>query len=209
MTGIRHRLLATIGLIGALALGGCGYNDGFGYSGVSVGTGYYGGGGFYGDGYYGPGGFYQPGAFGGWYNNFYYPGSGIYVYDRGGRRHRWNDGQRRYWEGRRVERRDDRWRGRENVGRGEWRGRGNDGRRGTYVRPRPQPGVEGDRGRGRWQGNNAVRPSDQARPPRQGGRQMSQPRPERNMGVRSAPNMRADRPSRSNSRGPAMRTRPN
>jgi len=70
MTGIRHRLLATMGLIGALALGGCAYDDGYGYGGVNVGTGYYGGGGYYGDGYYGPAGYYQPGAFGGWYNNY-------------------------------------------------------------------------------------------------------------------------------------------
>ena len=200
MTGFRHRLLATIGLIGALALGGCGY--------------------------YGQTGYYQPGAFGGWYNNFYYPGNGYYVYDRGGRRHRWNDGQRRYWEGRRVERRDDRWRGRDrdrradgrrdwrgrdNDGRGEWRGRGNDGRpgNGTYTRPRPQPGVEGDRGRGRWQGNNAVRPTPQARPTRPARPQASQPRPQRNMSTRPAPSIRADRPSRTNSRGPAVRTQPN
>ncbi|MET0180880.1 MAG: hypothetical protein ABW194_10430, partial [Novosphingobium sp.] len=37
----------------------------------------------------------------GWYDGFYYPGTGYYIYDNGGRRHRWSDGHRRYWEGRR------------------------------------------------------------------------------------------------------------
>ena len=87
MTGIRHRFLMAIGLAGALALGGCAYDDGYGYGGVSVGSGYYGGGGYY-DPYYGPG-YYQPGLYSGWYDGFYYPGSGYYVYDRGGRRSRW------------------------------------------------------------------------------------------------------------------------
>ena len=53
MTGTAKRFLAAMGLAGALALGGCAYDDGYGYGGVSVGTGYYGG------GYYAP--FYSPG----------------------------------------------------------------------------------------------------------------------------------------------------
>lgn len=36
----------------------------------------------------------------GWYNGFYYPGTGIYVISRDGRRFRWSDAQRRYWEAR-------------------------------------------------------------------------------------------------------------
>ena len=40
----------------------------------------------------------------GWYGDYYYPGSGIYVYDRYRTRHEWNDTQRRYWQDRR-----DRW----------------------------------------------------------------------------------------------------
>jgi hypothetical protein len=91
----------TIGLIGLLVgigggLGGC--TDGYGYSGVNVG---YASGGYY-DGY-GPGyGYagYAPSYFG-WYGDYYYPGTGVYVYDRYRRRQVWNDGQRRYWEGRR------------------------------------------------------------------------------------------------------------
>ena len=34
----------------------------------------------------------------GWYDGFYYPGSGYYVYDRYRRPIRWNDTQRRYWQ---------------------------------------------------------------------------------------------------------------
>ena len=96
-----RRLLAAIGLAGSLALGGCAYDDGY-YGGVSVGSGYYGGG--YYDDYWGPG-YYRPGYYGGWYDGYYYPGSGYYVYNRSGHRQRWNDGQRRYWEGRRDARR--------------------------------------------------------------------------------------------------------
>lgn len=82
---------------GALALGGCAY-DGFG-GGIGLG---YGGG--YG-GYYGDYGYpYYGGAYGmpyfGWYDDFYYPGTGFYVYDTYRRPHRWNDRQRDYWMGR-------------------------------------------------------------------------------------------------------------
>lgn len=117
--GRGKRLLAAIGLTGAILLGGCAYDD-YGYGGV--GAGYYGGGGYY-DGY--GGGYYQPGYYGGWYNDYYYPGSGYYVYDRGGKRHRWNNGQRAYWEGRRNE-----GRGRDRDNDGRWNGGrpGNDGR---------------------------------------------------------------------------------
>ena len=211
MTGFRHRILAVIGLAGALALGGCAYDDGYGYGGVSVGTGYYGGGGYYGDGYYGPTGYYQPGFYNGWYDNFYYPGTGYYVYDRNGRRQRWNDRQRRYWEGRRAERRDDRrddrrygqWRGRDRDGRdGRWQGR--DGQPGTpgtgnwTNRPRPSQGTDSPRGRGNWRGNDAVRPTPQPTPQPglrqpQGRPQMNQPRPQRNWGARPAPSERAVR----------------
>ena len=42
----------------------------------------------------------------GWYGDYYYPGVGIYVYDRHHSRHVWNDTQRRYWENRRSHWRD-------------------------------------------------------------------------------------------------------
>ena len=67
---------------------GYGY-DGYGYGSVGIGLGYgYGGYGYGWPGY-------------GWYNGFYYPGYSIYVFDRSGRRHRWDDRQRDYWERRR------------------------------------------------------------------------------------------------------------
>lgn len=218
MTGIRRRLLAIMGLAGALALGGCAYDDGFGYGGVSVGTGYYGGGGYYGDGYYGQTGYYQPGLYSGWYDNYYYPGNGYYVYDRGGRRQRWNDGQRRYWEGRRVERRNQgQWQG-QNPGRnpGQWQGQrpDRDGRPGQWQgqrpdrkpgngnwtnRPRPSQGTDGDRGRGNWRGNDAV--GQNPRPAPQPG--VSQSRPQRDWGARPSPAQRSERMGRT--RGPGAR----
>ena len=141
MTWTGRRFLAAISLAGAVALGGCAYDDGY-YGGVSVGSGYYGGG--YYDDYWGPGG-YAPGYYSGWYNNFYYPGSGYYVYDRRGHRHRWNDGQRRYWESRREAR------------------RGDDGRRWREgSRQRPDGNRQGWRGRPQREGNATATPS---RPP--------------------------------------------
>jgi hypothetical protein len=85
---------------GALALGGCAYGD-YGYGGVGVGLGY----GDYGYGYspYGYG--YSSLGYGspyfGWYDDFYYPGTGVYVYDSSRRPHTWNDRQRSYWTSRR------------------------------------------------------------------------------------------------------------
>jgi predicted dehydrogenase len=91
---------AIAGLIGGVLMTTAGCTDGYGYSGVSLG---YGGGGYYDTPYaggYGGGYGYAPSYYG-WYGDYYYPGTGGYVYDRYRRAHRWNDGQRRYWEGRR------------------------------------------------------------------------------------------------------------
>lgn len=91
--------ISSIGLIAAvsLGLGGCAYNG----LGMGVGTGYgYGGYGDYGYGYdrygydrygygYGYSQYYSPygyNPYGGWYNGYYYPGTGGWVYDRDGRR---------------------------------------------------------------------------------------------------------------------------
>ncbi len=97
------------GLLVGLGIAASGCTDGYGYSGVNVGIGSggyydpyndgYGGYGSY-AGYGGYGGAYAPSYYG-WSGNYYYPGTGVYVYDRDRRRYRWNDGQRRYWEGRR------------------------------------------------------------------------------------------------------------
>ena len=79
--------LAALGLAGCSTLGAP-----YGYSGVSVGVGY------------NSGGYYDP--YYGWYDDFYYPGVGRYVYDRRGYRHRWNNRHQRYWQSRRARHRD-------------------------------------------------------------------------------------------------------
>jgi hypothetical protein len=109
---VPHLRLAALALVSGVALGGCAYGlgDPYGYSpygGVSVGYGsgygygydpYYSG---YGYGSYGGYGGYGYGGFGspfGWYNNYYYPGSGFYVYDRHHRSRRMTDAERHYWQ---------------------------------------------------------------------------------------------------------------
>lgn len=95
---------AATALLGGLAFATTACTDGYGYSGVSVG---YGNGGYYGDPYYGNG--YYGGGYGyagapsyyGWYGDYYYPGTGVYVYDRYRRPFRWNGAQQRYWQSRR------------------------------------------------------------------------------------------------------------
>src|SRR5690554_8135295 len=80
---VRPALIA----LAALGLAGCSTYDsgGYGYSRVSVGLAssypYY-----------------------GWYDGYYYPGTGYYIYDRSGSRYRWSDRHRRYWEVRRPSR---------------------------------------------------------------------------------------------------------
>ena len=95
---------------GALALGGCAYGDlgmglGYGYGSPYYGDGYgspYYGAGYYGSPYYG-GSYYGGlgyGGFGspfGWYDNYYYPGTGYYVYDSYRRPHVMTTTQRAYW----------------------------------------------------------------------------------------------------------------
>ena len=95
----------------ALALGGCAYGGlGLGYGYGDYGYGSYGG--YYGSPYYGLGygnPYYSYGRYGGlfgspyygWYDNFYYPGSGYYVYDIYRRPHVWTSSQRNYWVSRR------------------------------------------------------------------------------------------------------------
>src|SRR5215208_2501677 len=98
---------------GAIALGGCSYGGlglGYGYSDYGYGYGSYGG--YYGSPYYGLGygsRYYGYGGYGGlygspywgWYDNFYYPGTGIYVYDVYRRPRVWTDSQKRHWVSRR------------------------------------------------------------------------------------------------------------
>lgn len=90
---------------------------------LSLGGCMYGGSGYYGDGYvnnhgydcdpYAPFddyyacdygyGFANIGYGGGWYDHYYYPGYGIYIFDRGGRRHAMRDNHRRHWARQRAE----------------------------------------------------------------------------------------------------------
>lgn len=164
MASMKKRLAAAVAAAGlSLGLGGC-MGD-YGYGGVGYASDYYGG---YGDGYgygYGPslayGGY---GGYGGWYNDFYYPGTGIYVFDRSGHRSRWNDGQRRYWEGRRGQGqgRGAQWQGRGAQWQGQradWQGQRGPGRPGGERPGRDQSYGRGDNGqRGGWQGNRQGRP---------------------------------------------------
>lgn len=116
MSGFRGKLIARIAALGAATMGlsACYYDPG-------VGLGYYDDGYDYGGyGYdrydcdpYSPfdryydcdyrGGFYNIGYGGGWYQDYWYPGYGFYIFDRGGRRYKMYDNHRRYWAGRRYE----------------------------------------------------------------------------------------------------------
>jgi hypothetical protein len=79
---------------GTVALGGCAY----GYGDYGYGYGGYGGYSDYGYGPYGYGSpYYGLGSYYGWYDDYYYPGVGVYVYDVNHRRHTWSDRQRSYW----------------------------------------------------------------------------------------------------------------
>lgn len=111
--------LAAMAAASAFALGGCA-DDMYGpYGYAPYGYGAYGYGypyGGYGYGY-GYGAYYDPF---GWYGDFYYPGVGIFVFDRDRHRHIWNDDQRRFWENRRSS-----WQsrtGRTWTGTGNWSG---------------------------------------------------------------------------------------
>lgn len=98
----------------ALALGGCAYGDlgyGLGLGSYGYGSPYYGYGGptfsiGYGTGYspyyggFGYSPFYSGFGYGmpyGWYDNYYYPGSGYYVYDVYRQPHVMTTTQRQYW----------------------------------------------------------------------------------------------------------------
>lgn len=105
----RQVKIAGIAIVAALGLSACS-DYGYGYGGVNMGY----GASYYDDPYYAGGGFGNP--YWGWYDNFYYPGTGYYVYDRYRRPHRWTDTHRRYWEGRRYA-----WRGAPGEVRNNWR----------------------------------------------------------------------------------------
>jgi hypothetical protein len=105
MAKISKRLAVRLAALGGLTIGlsGCVYGDGLGY---------------YDDGYYDCDpysqfdsyyacdngyGFYNIGFGGGWYDSYWYPGYGFYVFDNFGRRYTMRDHDRRYWGGRRQD----------------------------------------------------------------------------------------------------------
>lgn len=186
----------------------------------------YGGTGYYGDGYvnnssyacdpYAPFddyyacdygyGFANIGYGGGWYDQYYYPGYGIYIFDRGGRRHAMRNDHRRYWArqraeygghhardrsrypAQRTERRDQRYQSRDGI---------RDQRRGNYRDNSGDLTDPGTRPRSR-----ATRPdrTDQARPVRNRGNQTGQPdrRPTRAVERPQARPQPATRPATTN-----------
>ena len=86
VSGKSGRIMGAVLVAAAtLGLGGCVAYDDYGYpsSRVSVGVGY-------GAPYYG------------WYDDYYYPGAGYYVYDRYGDRYYISDRYRNYWWARRA-----------------------------------------------------------------------------------------------------------
>ncbi|WP_174297343.1 hypothetical protein [Sphingomonas bacterium] len=143
---MRHPLIAAALLAVGVGLTGCAHDYGSGY--YDAGYGGYADG--YGDEFGSP--------YWGWYGGYYYPGSGIYVYDQYRRPFRWNGSQQRYWQGRSTGRR----------GGAEWRGFD---RRGGYAGHSGGPGPTGPGPAGQGpagQGAYAVRGGGQPR--FQGGR---------------------------------------
>lgn len=148
----RHPLSVALAAIATATLGGCYYGDVYGTSYASggdcisrYGANYYDYDGYaYDDGYgydcynssdYGAG-FVNIGFGGGWYDNYYYPGSGLWLFDSYNNRYPLRGQYLNYWGGRRAW-----WKYHGGRGDGHWNGpgRGNgDGRYGT--RP-PAPGT--------------------------------------------------------------------
>jgi hypothetical protein len=127
--------LAITGVLIAAGLGisACA-TDGY-YGGAYGGYGdYYG----YNGGYYDGGGAYYDPSYYGWYDNYYYPGTGVYVYDRAHNRHRWDDRQRSYWQNRGN----------------QWHGQRSDRDNWDRFDHRPAPrGNNGGNDRGHWNGD--------------------------------------------------------
>jgi hypothetical protein len=93
---------ALVVLAASAGLGACTNLGPYGGVGVGVGSGYggYGYGSPYGYGYGSPyyGSYYNRYPSYGWYDGFYYPGRGYWVYDRYGRNYPINQKQSRYWQ---------------------------------------------------------------------------------------------------------------
>jgi hypothetical protein len=176
---IRNLALAALA---SLSLGGCYYGDVYGASyadydcAVRYGDTYWSRDPYaYDDGYYGydcydaadyQSGFVQIGFGGGWYQQLYYPGYGLFLFDRYGRRHAMSRDYLTYWGGRRAwwkhHGRRDGWRHRDGHhddradGRRPGRGYG----QGADTAP-PPPGV-----RNGWSNGPAALPTPRERPRR-------------------------------------------
>ena len=138
--GSKSLLKAAVLLAASAGLSGCVYDVGLGYASDSYYNDGYASNGYYNDGYgcdpYGRydayydcdyrQGFGNIGFGGGWYDNYYYPGYGFFLFDQVGRRYPMRDHHRRYWgERRQYHYREQRGRNRD--------GRDYDGRRRGYT----------------------------------------------------------------------------
>ncbi|MCW6535530.1 hypothetical protein [Sphingomonas lycopersici] len=83
---MNRKHIAVLPLIGIASIAAAACTERYGHDGISAG---------YASGYYSG---YAP--YWGWYGNYYYPGTGVYVYDRHRRAHHWDDNQRHYWQNR-------------------------------------------------------------------------------------------------------------
>ena len=89
--------VALVALAASAGLAGCTNLGPYGGIGVGVGSGYGGYGGYGYDPYYsGYGSAYGYNPYG-WYNGYYYPGSGYWVYDPDGHHHPIDGDQKAYW----------------------------------------------------------------------------------------------------------------
>ena len=144
----RKLLIAGLGLTAVFGLSAC-VDDGYGYGGGGIG---YASSGW--DPYYG--GFSGDPDWG-WYGDYYYPGTGYYVYGRDNRRYRWNGAQQNYWRGR-----SQYWNNAHRDIRPMWRDFRGPGGGNNWQGGRPGggnwQGGPGRPGGGNWQGNGGGRP---------------------------------------------------
>lgn len=100
-------------------------------------------------------GFNNIGYGGGWYDNFYYPGYGIFLFDNYGRRYNMRDDHRRYWGGQRFTWQREHYRGNQHGGGQYGGGQYGGGRQGGGYYPQPQHrdhDRDGDHRGGDWRG---------------------------------------------------------
>ncbi len=125
MTRISKKLGLRLAALTAATIGlsGCYYDMGLGYASDPYGYDYYNCDPYAPfDSYYACDsglGFYNIGFGGGWYDNYWYPGYGYYVFDNRGHRFNMHDRHRRYWGDRRQK-----WYRENHHGRGKGHGRG-------------------------------------------------------------------------------------